>query len=357
MTKKPPKEGLHIEYHENGNKKLEYNYENYKLHGEYSIFNEEGQKTQAGVYERGTLDKYAIYGYHANGNLSFEENLINVDLDDWKGEWRNGKIITWHENGQKQTESNYVEDVLVGKYTKWHQNGQKKSEYIENSSGKYWFENGQKKCEFIYSDNDEIIRIEWHKNGQKKSKCYLKSVKPKNSNTELQNQGLSIEWHHNGQKESVGGYIKGSKEGNWIYYHDNGQKASEGTYKIFTDGGWQSSLELDEWNYWYKNGNKKTKTIYAPEHPKHGPRLLKSSEWYENGLKSNIKKYEKGKVLSWDSWDEDGNVLDTKERLDAENRPPTSRTHTSNNDIDWLDQQSLTDDEKLLGESFWKDIL
>jgi antitoxin component YwqK of YwqJK toxin-antitoxin module len=329
MTKKPPKQGLHVEYHENGNKKRECNYENYKLHGECSAFNEEGKKINVGTYESGVLGKYANYGYHANGNLNFEINLIRVDLENWKGEWRNGKAITWYENGQKQTETNYVDDVIVGNTIEWHENGHKKSfESIEGGGYTTWYENGQKECEIFDSGIDLSTMIKFYENGQRKSKGFYKKIKRKSLNNLHVMHGPWTYYHENGQKQSEENFDNDSKQGNSTYYYDNGKKASEGVYKIFIEGGMSFSLEQGEWNY-----------------------------WNQSGLKSDIKNYKKGKVLTWDAWDEDGNVLDTKDRLDAENRPRTSRTHSSNNDIDWFDDQALTDDDKLLGESFWRDIL
>ena len=50
-------------------------------------------------------------------------------LSQRESEWRkDGKLTTWHKNGQKRSEGDYVDDKAIGKWTYWYDDGQKKSQ-------------------------------------------------------------------------------------------------------------------------------------------------------------------------------------------------------------------------------------
>jgi len=85
--------------------------------------------------------KYEEY-YSTNGQKKSETNYIDGK--------KNGRFTSWYENGKKESEENYEEGKQDGLFTNWYESGQKKSEtnYKNgNVDGLYslWYENGPKK--------------------------------------------------------------------------------------------------------------------------------------------------------------------------------------------------------------------
>lgn len=116
--------------------------------------------------------------YASNGQIKVLVKVINGRFD--------GAYNSWHENGQKWSESTYKNGELDGVLTSWYSDGQKNFEMT--------FKNGKKK-------------------------------------------GLITEWYENGQKKTEGTYNNGGKDGLFTSWYENGQKSSESTYK---DGELQS---------------------------------------------------------------------------------------------------------------------
>ncbi|MDP8237263.1 MAG: hypothetical protein P9M08_12845 [Candidatus Erginobacter occultus] len=63
---------------------------------------------------------------------------------------KDGRFITWFENGKKQIEQNYREGNLEGMETRWYTNGQKELEgrWVEgkrHGTWRYWHRNGDLK--------------------------------------------------------------------------------------------------------------------------------------------------------------------------------------------------------------------
>jgi antitoxin component YwqK of YwqJK toxin-antitoxin module len=83
-----------------------------------------------------------------------------------------GKLVVFHENGQKREERNYVDGKAQGKQEEWYEDGQKWSEknYLngkEHGSYERWYENGQKMLEEHYIDGQPHgKRIVWAENGK-----------------------------------------------------------------------------------------------------------------------------------------------------------------------------------------------
>ena len=107
MTTKTPKNGLHTEYFENGQEKIEKNYRDGRLHGKWTEWYENGQKKKEGNYTDGITDGM-------------------LDLFD-KGSCKQGKWTEWYANGKKALEENYINGQRDGKRTRteWYENGQK----------------------------------------------------------------------------------------------------------------------------------------------------------------------------------------------------------------------------------------
>ena len=120
------------------------------------------------------------------GQIGLEEEITNVIqirndvayLPD-ENEPFTGKYEEYYStNGQKKSETNYVDGRQNGLFTSWYENGKK--EYEENyQDGKQnglfssWYENGQKMSETNYIEGKiNGITIEWDENGQKKDETH-----------------------------------------------------------------------------------------------------------------------------------------------------------------------------------------
>ena len=115
-----------------------------------------------------------------------------------KGE-REGLAITWHENGQKQSEGSY-------------KNGK------SDGLAKLWYENGQKKGEGNWKDGKlDGLTTHWYENGQKKEEVNWKDGKQ---------DGLGTHWHEDGWKKIEQNFKDGKDHGVGIIYDKNGNQTS-----------------------------------------------------------------------------------------------------------------------------------
>ena len=198
--------------------------------------------------ELGEVNLSSIEGFtitwHENGQKAIEGNFINGR--------REGIRTSWYENGQKYSEENYINGRQKGTHTNWHENGQKSYEgkYINgNREGIHteWYENGQKSYEGKYiSDLKEGTHTKWHENGQKSAKGkYRYSDK----------NGIHTEWYENGQKSHKGKYVSDAKEGIHTEWHENGQKSHEGKYVYYNKEGLHTE--------WDQSGKKINVCLYA----------------------------------------------------------------------------------------------
>ena len=75
----------------------------------------------------------------------------------------------------------------------------------------------------------------------------------------------------NGNRELQGNYLRGLKEGKWVWWHTNGNKHKVGYYT--------QSIEDSLWQWWFANGQLKKRGKYL-ESAKGGRWI----EWYDNGV-------------------------------------------------------------------------
>jgi antitoxin component YwqK of YwqJK toxin-antitoxin module len=77
-----------------------------------------------------------------------------------------GKLVMYHDNGQKELDTNYKNGWMYGEYTHWYKNGQKSEQGTFGKDGTpeglvtRWYENGKKRREEKWEDGDVI----WVKN-------------------------------------------------------------------------------------------------------------------------------------------------------------------------------------------------
>jgi len=114
LKPKPPYTGAAQEFYPDGQKKLEANFVNGRLHGVMMAWYENGQKETEAYFIKGK---------------------------------REGPMTMWHENGQKKAYGNWVDDKPDGPWTVWHDNGQREFVGTYQSGqliigSQWWDENG-----------------------------------------------------------------------------------------------------------------------------------------------------------------------------------------------------------------------
>ena len=144
----PPKDGLHVEYYDNGQKKVEAPFKDGKLDGLLTGWYENGKKRAEGHYKDGKI--VSASSWKSDGKPCPITRIVDGS----------GTVVSWYENGRKWSEEHYKNGEWDGLMTAWHENGQKWQEYH-------------------YKDGkQEGLATEWHENGQKKSEEYYKEGKP-----------------------------------------------------------------------------------------------------------------------------------------------------------------------------------
>lgn len=147
-----------------------------------------------------------------------------------EGQFQNGKEqglwTLWYDNGQKEEEGRYQDGESQGFWTWWYDNGQKEIEgqYLDGKQQgiwTFWYDNGQKSSEGLYQDGKpQGLWTWWHNDGQKEAEGQYQDG---------EQQGLWTEWYENGQKKSEGQYHDGKRQGDWLYWDKNGNKIDKKT--------------------------------------------------------------------------------------------------------------------------------
>jgi len=134
-------------------------------------------------------------------------------------------------------------------------------------------------------DSEQIASLEQFKEG-----------KPNGRYTQLYENGqMSMD-----KTEVLGPDGDLMRVGKWTTWYESGQKQHEVSFK----DGKQDGLET----YWHENGQKAGEVVYRNGQP---DGLV--TVWYETGQKMVEIMYEGGKVLDETRWDENGEVIVTKE--------------------------------------------
>jgi antitoxin component YwqK of YwqJK toxin-antitoxin module/peroxiredoxin len=87
--------------------------------------------------------------------------------------------------------------------------------------------------------------------------------------------------YDNGNVASVGGHVRGLRNGPWIDYYENGRKQAEGSY--------DDDVQTGVWTYWFENGNKEMEGRFTDER-----RDGEWTSWYENGVLRAHGRFERG---------------------------------------------------------------
>ncbi|MBK8814059.1 MAG: toxin-antitoxin system YwqK family antitoxin [Methylococcaceae bacterium] len=206
-----PFTSIHHGYFPNGSKQFESQYKNGKKDGFDSVWHENGQKRFEIGYKDGVLDGLSRV-WHEDGSLLGE--VVHVD----------GKIVknTLPADVINENEPRIVKDIkLVVRDDIAH---------LPDENNPFtgiqvmYFSNGQKRSETSYlngkKDGEEKI---WFENGQKRFVVI--------NNKQGRRNGLFTMWNENSRKSMEGNYINGKQNGVTTFWYDNGQKRAELIYK------------------------------------------------------------------------------------------------------------------------------
>ncbi len=160
--------------------------------------------------------------------------------------------------------------VREGKFISWHENG------AEKVTGEFHL--GLKNGLWTTKDPDGRV-TEWSE--------YQDGVQ----------HGLAVSYHPNRKKQQEGKYVKGRRDGIWRQWYSDGGLKEEGVY---VDG-----RQEGIWTSWYP-GFKKRSEIEYKDGQMNGPFLT----WRESGLRWEEGSYQGGlKSGVWTTWDEMGLVF------------------------------------------------
>ena len=218
---------------------------------------------------------FSVHDYFLSGKIqmtgTYKTKSFNV---------KQGHYVYYYENGNKESEGNYIDDKRDGVWLFWFENGRKMSNGV--------FRNDSKEHKWVY----------WFDNGKENSEgSYLEGVR----------EGLWVYWFETGDKKSEGRYIHDNYENLWKFYYLSGKIETEELYKngviisaigFFENGKqkykglYKNEKKYGEWNYWNVDGRLMLKGIYSND--------LCDGEWtryFKNGDSMKVM-YNKGKFVN-----------------------------------------------------------
>jgi hypothetical protein len=121
------------------------------------------------------------------------------------GAWlRQGTTLLFHNNGQKASQGEFVNDNKEGPWTSWYDNGDVSSQgaYAGGKETGHWTRN--------------------HEGGQRQGEGEMKNGLE---------HGAWVYWSVDGRARTEGGWIMGAEEGVWVEYDVNDKPVSERKYQ------------------------------------------------------------------------------------------------------------------------------
>ena len=258
--------GKWIEYHQNGKVYREATLEKGQLTGTWSQYYDTGQ-----LYVRGTTYGCA-YGandpasplktgvwtnYHPDGKKASEGEYNENN--------KTGRWLEYHANGKVYLEGTFAaKGQLTGNWTQYYDTGQVRAQGptygcaygandlhspLRTGAWTYYYADGKKASEGSYEKNNKTGRwLDHHANG----KLYLDTTFEAGQLT-----GTWSQYYNDGPLKAQGqayGCAYGANDsssplrtGAWTYYHNNGKKASEGQFEKNNKNG--------RWLDYHANGN------------------------------------------------------------------------------------------------------
>ena len=112
--------------------------------------------------------KFTVEDYYSSGQIQMRGMYRSIRPDN-----KDGHFIYYFENGERQMECHYRDNLLNGPFKEWFESGQLKvSQGFQNDllDGLYssWHEDGTRKLQLYYSGGKKNgLFVSYHKNGQK----------------------------------------------------------------------------------------------------------------------------------------------------------------------------------------------
>ena len=324
--------------------------------------------------------------WHPNGIKAREEEWAYIHQGRRAGphgrdieiEQRVGRIYSWHSNGQMSLKGYYDEDgYKIGDWIRWFPNGHRKSEstYDDNPmflQGRFnplisitlWSDTYEKLRAHFYNKSREgqwtITRpngnLEFFVNYVNFSDFFSKNVGPKKPEVKFKTslEGVQKHYYENGEISDIHHYHLNKRHGLSTSFHPNGQKQSEIMFKNGESDGKRSA-----WDSSGKKILKNPRSLSWFSAERFDDYWIDKSRWQtiEEAIESHFNEDEDVTYVELES---SLSVIDQREEEERRQRYSgisSSRSSVDEDGLSWLDKQALTDDEKLLGESFWKDIL
>ena len=201
-----------------------------------------------------------------------------------------GLVRDFYPNGQRESESSYVDGKQDGIDTEWYDDGQKKAERTwalgQRVHEILWWENGQKRHESKYVDGKLHGGTSWFEDGNKRKEDVWVGGQKKSR----------TEWHENGNKKSEEFYVAGKKDGQFTAWYENGQMQAQ---VPFSEGAPHGNVTT-----WDPEGRKRLVENYV-----HGKKDGVRIEWHENGQMRTEELYRAGQRKVLKRWDVHGNIL------------------------------------------------
>ena len=235
-------EGESKGWYEDGKLMVQKFYKEGKEEGETKSWYEDGQLAFQGYYKEGKEEGEYKKWYH-NGQLMDQKNYKEGILE--------GESKELYTNGQIASQGYYKGGNLEGEYKRWYENGQLmvqkkfKGGILEGES-KGWYQNGQLLEHIIYGNEGKIVKLKrYHSSGL----LDLEKTLIENDTYELTRY---YEWDGKIQDKVI---MVGNKwNGEYNSWWHNGNKCTKTTYK---------NDKLDgEWEHWSEHGTLKEKCFY-----------------------------------------------------------------------------------------------
>ncbi len=162
---------------------------------------------------------YAVT-YHDNGKKETSTQYKDGEIK--------GDIRMWYASGTKQVEGELIKGKKTGKWIAWYENGNKLRQGAfknDKEEGKYtwWFENGKINKKGTYHDGLSDGKWKWYyESGQIKQQGTIK---------DKTNEGTWKDWHENGKQKMIGNFKDGVKEGTWTWWDEQGNVTTKKEYK------------------------------------------------------------------------------------------------------------------------------
>ena len=210
-------------------------FENGKLNGTWTIYDQNNQKVFEVTYSKGKRDGVAIWWFPTATKMreaSFDKGLLDGKVLEWdeqgkltrRDEFIRGqrvvRQVSRYRPNRPSEEQFYLDSkmVLDGEDQWWEAKpapfstvGQK----IQQGPIRRWYENGQPKMRGQYNDDQRVGTFKW--------------------------------WHSNGGQKLEAAYKKGQKSDMWTWWHENGMKSIQGEY--------ESNQAIGVWTWWDEDGN------------------------------------------------------------------------------------------------------